>query len=202
MSTEEKILEAAEVEFMTKGYDGARMRSIAEMAEINKGLLHYYFKSKEALMVRVFQRTFHQLFASLAEALRKPQGIPEKIRGAVSAYTDFMLEHPRLPMFILFEMNRDPKKHHERMRKANSQPPFKPLFEAMEAAKERGEVRADLQPKLFMMTMMSLLLFPMVSKPMITYIHDISDAEYKRILISRKEEVTDLLIHYIQPKNK
>ena len=34
---------------LNEAYDGARMRSISEKAEINKGLLHYYFKSKEAL---------------------------------------------------------------------------------------------------------------------------------------------------------
>ncbi len=56
--TEDRILKAARCEFLSKGYEGTRMRSIAERADINKGLLHYYFKTKDALLVHVFQETF------------------------------------------------------------------------------------------------------------------------------------------------
>ena len=53
-TTEQKILDAAEVVFHEKGFDGARMQEIADKATINKGLLHYYFKSKDALFDAIF----------------------------------------------------------------------------------------------------------------------------------------------------
>ena len=43
-STEEKILQAAEQIFLKHGYDGSRMQAIADLAEINKAMLHYYFR--------------------------------------------------------------------------------------------------------------------------------------------------------------
>ena len=53
-STENKILEAANVVFLKKGKDGARMQEIADEANINKSLLHYYFRSKDKLFEAVF----------------------------------------------------------------------------------------------------------------------------------------------------
>ncbi len=52
-----KILEAARIEFAEKGFDGARVDSIARRANLNKALIYYYFKSKDELLeelLRVF----------------------------------------------------------------------------------------------------------------------------------------------------
>lgn len=50
------ILDAAERVFGTHGFDGASMREIAQGAEVAQALLHYHFKTKEALYDAVFER--------------------------------------------------------------------------------------------------------------------------------------------------
>lgn len=47
--TRRRILEAARREFGMKGFDGARVGVIARQAGVNKGLIFYYFQSKEEL---------------------------------------------------------------------------------------------------------------------------------------------------------
>jgi AcrR family transcriptional regulator len=47
--TRRRILEAARREFGMKGFDGARVDAIARRARVNKGLIFYYFQSKEEL---------------------------------------------------------------------------------------------------------------------------------------------------------
>ena len=47
--TRARILDAAVREFSENGLAGARTEQIAEAAGVNKALLYYYFKSKEAL---------------------------------------------------------------------------------------------------------------------------------------------------------
>ena len=44
-----KILQAAEQLFAEKGYAGASMGEIAQLAEIPKSNVHYYFSTKKAL---------------------------------------------------------------------------------------------------------------------------------------------------------
>lgn len=48
-TTEEKVLGAALREFAQRGFDGARVDSIAKRAKVNKAMIYYHFKSKEAL---------------------------------------------------------------------------------------------------------------------------------------------------------
>ena len=55
-ATRAAILDAAERVFANRGFDGATMRSIAEAASVNQGLIHYHFDSKERLYGEVFAR--------------------------------------------------------------------------------------------------------------------------------------------------
>jgi TetR/AcrR family transcriptional regulator len=56
-----KILEAARKEFGLKGFAGARVEAIARRAGVNKGLIFYYFESKEGLFRALAEERFsHQ----------------------------------------------------------------------------------------------------------------------------------------------
>lgn len=46
-NTEQAILEAAEAEFLEKGYDGAKMLAIARRAGVACLMLHYYYKVRK-----------------------------------------------------------------------------------------------------------------------------------------------------------
>lgn len=50
------ILDAAEAVFAENGFEGATTRAIAEKAEINSALIHYYFRNKEKLFKAVVAR--------------------------------------------------------------------------------------------------------------------------------------------------
>ena len=51
----EKILIEAIKVFIEKGKYGARMQEIADKAEINKAMLHYYFTDKDTLYEKSFE---------------------------------------------------------------------------------------------------------------------------------------------------
>ncbi|RIH64203.1 TetR/AcrR family transcriptional regulator [Mariniphaga sediminis] len=61
MTTEEKILNVARKKFVLYGYYGTTIREIAFDAEVNKGTIHYYFRSKDKL--------YGQVVSSIAELL-------------------------------------------------------------------------------------------------------------------------------------
>ena len=60
-NTEQVILEAAEAEFLEKGYDGAKMLSIARRAGVAHSMLHYYYRSKENLFQAVMLRKTREI---------------------------------------------------------------------------------------------------------------------------------------------
>lgn len=67
--TKQKILRAAKTEFANKGFNGARMSSIAAIAGLNQALLHYHFENKENLYRSIFQQTIGDIATSFSEHL-------------------------------------------------------------------------------------------------------------------------------------
>lgn len=57
----ERILRAAMELFAQKGYDGTRINEIAEMAEVNKALIYYYFDNKQAILDSLLTSVMKQL---------------------------------------------------------------------------------------------------------------------------------------------
>lgn len=199
MNARDKILEAAREEFLKNGYDATRMRSIAERSEVNKGLLHYYFKSKDALITEVFQTTFAEFFASIGLMTESKDQFEKKLSWVIENYIAFLQKNPRLPWFILHEMERSPKEHKKRLEKAGVNPPAFFLKKLLSQGKEQGVIRKDLNEHQFIVTLMSLLLFPFVGKGMLQFVEGMSDTEYKEIIERRKTEVTEVILRYIQP---
>jgi TetR/AcrR family transcriptional regulator len=61
--TEEAFLDAAERLLIDVGHAGVTTRSLAQAADANQGLVHYYFGSMENLLARVLERFTDRLIA-------------------------------------------------------------------------------------------------------------------------------------------
>ncbi len=92
--TRTAILQAAVREFAREGVAGARTDAIARAAKVNKALLYYYYRDKDALygaaLDHVFQERNEFLMRVLAEDI--PPG--QKILRYVGAFFDYLAEHP------------------------------------------------------------------------------------------------------------
>jgi len=111
--TEDRIFESATEVFLTKGMDGARMQDIANHAGINKALLHYYYRTKDRLFNAVFEKIAGQMFAKFAPVFDENLTLEDKIRFFFREHIDFMKKNPRLPLFLLSEMHRNPGRIHK-----------------------------------------------------------------------------------------
>ena len=69
---EQAILEAAEREFIAKGFAGARTTSIAEAAGVTHAMLHYYFRTKEQLFERILDEKMRLMGESVLAAFGDP----------------------------------------------------------------------------------------------------------------------------------
>ena len=86
-STEDRILASAKKVFYQKGLKGARMQEIADDAEVNKAMLHYYYRSKEKLFDKVFEQSINRvtpvLLAVFAEEVPLKEKIAHSTKGSV-----------------------------------------------------------------------------------------------------------------------
>jgi len=102
--TRTAILQAAVREFAREGIAGARTDAIARAAKVNKALLYYYYRDKDALygaaLDHVFQERNEFLMRVLAEDI--PPG--QKILRYVGVFFDYLAEHPSHREMVQREM--------------------------------------------------------------------------------------------------
>ena len=86
-----QILVAAEEVFTAKGLDKSRMEDIAERTGLSKGTLYLYFKSKEDLIIAIFDRIFGGLFQQNKVQTVKQVNAVEAIRNySEAAIQDYL----------------------------------------------------------------------------------------------------------------
>jgi len=69
MSTKNKILDAADVLFADKGFNGTSLREITSQANVNLAAVNYHFGSKKELIKAVMSRYMNELSPQLESAL-------------------------------------------------------------------------------------------------------------------------------------
>jgi AcrR family transcriptional regulator len=81
--TEDAFLDAAERLLIEVGYSGITTRRLAEEADANHGLVHYYFGSMEELFVRALERFTERLIARQRAMYSADRPFIEKWRAAM-----------------------------------------------------------------------------------------------------------------------
>ena len=95
--TRAAILEAATREFAQEGVAGARTDAIASAARVNKALLYYYFKDKDALYGAVVDHVFSGLSERVLAPLSSDLPPRQKYLAYVGAHFDYIAGNPVLP---------------------------------------------------------------------------------------------------------
>jgi TetR/AcrR family transcriptional regulator len=196
-NTEEKILSAARQVFIEKGLAGARMQDIADRAEINKAMLHYYFKNKEMLFEVIFRETAGKLFPHFDKLMESDLNFFDKIRSIVSSYIEMIIQNPYLPLFVMNEMNKNPQIGLKNFFEAQKPGFVKKFRESIEESVKNGLIQ-PINPIHLIMNMFSMCAFPFIAKPMISLLTGIEDDQFKNLMEQRKVLVAEFIIHSIK----
>ncbi|MGN0202040.1 MAG: TetR/AcrR family transcriptional regulator [Candidatus Cryptobacteroides sp.] len=90
---EKDILKAAEILFAEKGFKGATTKLIAARAGVTHAMLHYYFRTKEQIFLKVFDSYVDEVRLSL-KAIMVPDAYDLSVIGKVTEICfDFFNEH-------------------------------------------------------------------------------------------------------------
>jgi len=188
------ILQAAVREFAQEGVAGARTDAIARAARVNKALLYYYFKDKEALYGAVLDQVFGGLIACVGEALSR--GLPprDKIMAYAGAHFDYVASHPLYPRIVQGEMmgaGRGRAPQFERIVKQYFRPLFGRLAEVLREGEASGEFR-PVDPLHFVPSMIAVIVFYFTSAP-VTRVMTGKDPMSKERIAARRAAVLDFI---------
>lgn len=197
--TEEKIFEAATDVFVERGMDGARMQDIANQAGINKALLHYYYRTKDQLFNAVFEKIAGQMFKKFAPVFDENLSLEEKLRFFFREHISFMQKNPRLPLFILNEIHRNP----QRIRKLIQSIDINKIWTTLEAQHKeelkKYNINKENLPQ-FMTTVAGMSVFPFAAKPIIASIMEKMGYNFDEYIEERKEYAAEFVIKAISFK--
>ena len=198
INKEELILKAAEHEFLTKGFEGARTTSIAESAGVTHAMLHYYFRTKKQLFERILEDKLNLLSKSIKEVLGNPE-LPyeERLRQGISAHFDLFAANPELPRFFVNEVfsNEDYLKYVRDRIKDIVYPVTIELQQKLDEAAERGEIE-KVDVRTLLLDIISLNLFVFIAMPVAEHVFSVKDKA--AFLEKRKQENIEIIMRRIR----
>lgn len=144
--TRRRILDAAALVLRRKGFAGARLADIARVAGMRAGSLYYHFDSREALVAEVMRTgvdtVFEQVTRRLAE-LPPETGHVERLTLAMEIHLSFVLERSDYASATIKLIGEVPKDI--QARQLATERAYGRLWrDLLRAARDAGEIRADL----------------------------------------------------------
>jgi TetR/AcrR family fatty acid metabolism transcriptional regulator len=108
-----QILSAAFRALSESGYDAVTLQVIADHAEVSKGVVHYYFDNKEAVLIELLESLTAKIYEKEHMAVQQHTTAvgklgayidsvfvsPEKNRAFYRVYLDFLARASRIPAY-------------------------------------------------------------------------------------------------------
>ena len=112
----QRIIDAMRESVAKRGTAGSTFEHVAREAGVSRGLLHYYFGTKERLLVEVVRRDAEIRVARLDEPLERARTVDDVIDVLVASLTDLIENEPAF-FLLLYELfsagRRNPDIRHE-----------------------------------------------------------------------------------------
>ena len=152
--THRRLLDAAARVFAQSGLEGATTREIAREAGVNEVTLFRHFQSKEKLLAAVLQRTFatpeetlqdRQTEPHPSEPVEKPKDFRAGLRRYARDYAELLQSNILLVRTLIGEIHRHGG-HEKQVLRGIFWPLKADLLALIHEARERGIVRADVDP--------------------------------------------------------
>jgi len=142
-----RIIEAMRASVGRRGAAGATFDHVAREAGVSRGLLHYYFGSKERLLVEVVRHDCETRIAAMDERLAGAQSIDAIVAALVSQLEAFVEDEPGSA--VIYEML-SASRHSEEIRAELAELYRRwraHLAEALREKQLQGVVRLEAEPE-------------------------------------------------------
>ena len=92
----ETILKAARRDFMKKGFKAVTVDSIAQRAQLSKGAIYLYFRSKEEIYAQVLIRDIEKFHDRVTDIFHDGDSASDVLIRFAQVYIDFFLSEREL----------------------------------------------------------------------------------------------------------
>src|SRR3954470_9591304 len=144
----DRILEAAIKVFAAEGFYNAKVSQIAQAAGVADGTIYLYFKSKDDLLIQLFEDRMERVNATLREALASEESSAARLKRVVRLHLELVEANRDMAEVISVELRQSSKFIRE-----YANPKFAEFLRTIASAvvegQRKGELRADIDPYIF-----------------------------------------------------
>ncbi len=180
-----RLLDAAIARFARTGIDATSLRSIASDADATPAMLHYYFGDKDQLTQALIHERLLPAVVPLRAHLEQAGDDPAVlVAGFVSGIGEIVARHPWLPSLWVREVLCEGGALRDVL--FNQAIPQLPqmLAQRFATAQASGKLNAGLDPRLLVVSLVGLTLFPAAGAPI-----------WRRVFAAEHLGADDLLKH-------
>ncbi|MBY8088310.1 TetR/AcrR family transcriptional regulator [Vibrio fluvialis] len=168
----ELLLQHAKELFTVMDYDKVSTRLIAQKAQVDIGMIRYYFGSKGGLFETMLRETLAPMKEQIDHLLADSnhQNLTEVMR----TYYREMIKVPHFPRLIMQVMQMPPSELQRQLIEKVILDVTKPVQDMMfQKLIQRGVVRPDADPQLCRVSYISLMVFPFIAPRALLAVHGI-----------------------------
>ncbi|EKO3540339.1 TetR/AcrR family transcriptional regulator [Vibrio fluvialis] len=168
----ELLLQHAKELFTVMDYDKVSTRLIAQKAQVDIGMIRYYFGSKGGLFETMLRETLAPMKEQIDHLLADSnhQNLTEVMR----TYYREMIKVPHFPRLIMQVMQMPPSELQRQLIEKVILDVTKPVQDMMfQKLIQRGVVRPDVDPQLCRVSYISLMVFPFIAPRALMAVHGI-----------------------------
>jgi len=208
--SKKRILDAGESEFAAKGFDGARLGTIARAAGVQQALIHHYFVDKSGLYEAVVERAIGTMTTEgwdiLARTVNQTGGgvrlsakdVRPLIEDFIALLQKFFIEHGAILSIIRHETEGGGDVG-VRVVRARVKPVFDAVTSYLDQLRDAGVVRKDVDTRHFCINAMSMVGFPIMEKQLLAALWPV-DPTKKGWLEDARHEIVEALLERLLPQ--
>ena len=176
------VLDAALACFVRQGIGATSLRDIAREAGVTPALLHYYFGDKPQLQAAVVEERLMPVMAMLREPLQQAgDDVAALIAGFVGGVGKIAIAHPWLPPLWVREVLCEGGALRDVMFQRVGPVIPQMMAARFAAAQARGEIQSGLDPRLLMVSLVGLTLFPIAGAPIWRQLFEADDLDIETL---------------------
>ena len=228
LDSKRRILEAAESEFAAKGFDGARLGTIARAAEVQQALIHHYFGDKEGLHGEVVRSGLAAMTEGVWELLSRmdapaaasatrtkasaakskvkhrhtaQQTSVSELRTLAEAFVELLLKFFATNGSFLAILRHEARRDGDGAAKivhGSVGPIFDGIVARLDAMRARGDVKKDVDARHLVLSCVAMVAFPFQEEPFVKAIWP-ADWHGEAFLEERKKHIVAMILARVAP---
>jgi len=187
-TTEEHIKDVARKLFFSEGRLNATTQEIADAAGVNRTLLNYYFRSRDALFELVFDEAMLNFKNHIEFIITQEYPLRERIEKLVDFLLQEMSNNPYREIFFITQINRNDNEGGIKLKKGPENNNWRIFLKEIQSEMDAGHIR-PLIPEDYVLNIFSMCVLPVLMKSVYTNMFQISPEEYQLLLDNRKKSI-------------